>query len=149
MSTATPPGTTSGKPRPRGRSLGFRAGGPRRLIERVREGFEFIRVEAFQEASGLSLDQVARFTQIPKRTLSRRQSAGRLQPDESDRLLRLATLFDLAVDLFEGDAEAARQWMTASQPGLGGESPWEFASTEVGAREVERLILRLEHGVFA
>ena len=33
--------------------------------------------------------------------------------------------------------------------GLGGEVPLEIASTGVGARDVENLIIRLEHGVFA
>jgi uncharacterized protein (DUF2384 family) len=31
---------------------------------------------------------------------------------------------------------------------LGGRSPFDMARTEVGAREVERLLVRFEHGVF-
>ena len=93
--------------------------------------------------------KVARFVAIPQRTLTRRQNDGRLGPDESDRVLRASRIFDLAVDLFEGDVAGARQWLQARQPGLGGEVPIEFASTEVGAREVENLIGRLEHGVIA
>ncbi len=36
----------------------------------------------------------------------------------------------------------------ASAPALAGRKPIEFARTEVGAREVEDLIGRLEYGVF-
>jgi putative toxin-antitoxin system antitoxin component (TIGR02293 family) len=97
----------------------------------------------------LPWEKIARFVAIPQRTLSRRQSEGKLQPDESDRVWRASAIFDMAVDLFEGDVAAARQWLQAPQSALGGEMPLDFASTEVGAREVENLIGRLEHGVFA
>ena len=40
------------------------------------------------------------------------------------------------------------QWLATPQPGLNAEKPLEFARSEIGAREVEDLIGRLEHGVF-
>jgi putative toxin-antitoxin system antitoxin component (TIGR02293 family) len=70
-----------------------------------------------------------------------------LRPDESDRLVRAARVFSQAVGLFEGDGNAARQWLTVPQPALGGSTPWEYAATDLGAREVEGLIGRLEHGI--
>lgn len=137
------------KGRVRGRSLGVHATGAVELVRQVRAGFRFSLLDRFQKASGLSWERISRFTGIPTRTLTRRQAEGRLRPDESDRVLRVATIFDMAVDLFDGDVDRARQWLEMPQPGLGGEVPLEFASTEVGAREVENLITRLEHGVFA
>lgn len=115
----------------------------------VERGFRFSRLEAFQRATGLPLEQLGRLAGIAPRTLTRRQAAGRLRPDESDRVLRLSSLFDLAVELFEGDTEEAMRWLGTPQRGLAGRIPLEFASTEIGAREVENLILRLEHGVVA
>jgi uncharacterized protein (DUF2384 family) len=35
----------------------------------------------------------------------------------------------------------------SSHPALGNQVPLEFAASEVGAREVENLIGRLEHGI--
>ena len=119
------------------------------VVRLVREGLRFGRLREFQEASGLSLEQIARVASISPRTLTRRQGEGRLKPDESDRLLRVSRVFDLAVELFEGDRAAAREWLQRPQPGLGGEVPLELASTDVGAREVEKLIARLEHGILA
>ncbi len=130
-----------------GRSLGLRTENAAELVALVEEGFEFERVGRFQEASGLSLERIARAAGIPLRTLARRQAQGRLGRDESDRLLRVARVFDLAVDLFEGDTAGARAWLQRPQPGLGDQVPLEFAATDVGAREVEKLIARLEHGV--
>jgi putative toxin-antitoxin system antitoxin component (TIGR02293 family) len=132
-----------------GRSLGFAAHDAVQLVRLVREGFPFSRLARFQKATALSWENIARFVQIPQRTHNRRQSVGRLLPDESDRVLRASTVFDMAVELFEGDADAATQWLQTPQRGLGGQIPLEFASTDVGAREVENLIGRLEHGIIA
>ena len=67
--------------------------------------------------------------------------------DESDRLLRVSRVFAMALELFEGDAAAARRWFYTPAKALGGEKPITFARTELGTREVEALIDRLEQGV--
>ena len=134
--------------RPGVRTLGLGTGDSVEIVRLVRAGFPFSCLARFQKATALPWEKVARFVAIPKRTLTRRQSEGRLQPDESDRVWRASAIFDMAVELFEGDVEAARQWLQTPQLGLGGEIPLDFASTEVGSREVENLIMRLEHGVF-
>jgi putative toxin-antitoxin system antitoxin component (TIGR02293 family) len=93
------------------------------------------------------MSELARFVRISPRTLARRKDVGRLQPDESDRLLRLSRLVGLALQLFEGSLEEARSWLRTPNRALGEASPLEFATTDVGTREVEQLIGRLEHGV--
>ena len=137
------------KGRPGVHTLGLGSGDALQIVRRVRAGISFRHVVRFEKVSGLSRETIARFAAIPQRTLTRRQSEGKLQPGESDRMLRASRIFDLAVDLFEGDVAAVRQWLQTPQAGLRGEVPLEFASTEVGAREVEKLIGRLEHGVVA
>jgi putative toxin-antitoxin system antitoxin component (TIGR02293 family) len=121
---------------------------PMRVDRQVREGLPFSRLARFQKATALPWDRITRLVSIPKRTLTRRQSEGRLRPDESDRVWRASRVFDLAVDLFEGDVPGARRWLETPAPALGGEVPLELAATEAGAREVERLIMQLEDGVF-
>jgi putative toxin-antitoxin system antitoxin component (TIGR02293 family) len=133
----------------RGRSIGLRRSDVAGLVRQVNAGFHFSRLVRFQKVTALPWDKIAQFVQIPRRTLARRESEGRLRPDESDRVLRASTVFDMVVDLFEGDSEAARQWLQTPQPGLGGEIPIDLATTGIGAREVENLICRLEDGVFA
>jgi putative toxin-antitoxin system antitoxin component (TIGR02293 family) len=130
------------------RQLKIGAGDTAQIVKLVRAGFPYKRLATFQKATKLPWADVSRFVAIPTRTLTRRQSEGKLQPDESDRVWRAVTIFDKAVELFEGDDAAARKWLQSPQPALGGETPLDFASTEVGAREVEHLIGRLEHGVF-
>ncbi len=137
------------KPIPGMRILGLRAGGAGDIVRQVEAGFAFKRFQKLQKATLLSRATIAHLVAIPQRTLARREAEGRLTPEESDRVLRASRVFDLAVDLFEGNVDAARKWLLSPQHGLGGAVPLEFASTEVGAREVENLIGRLEHGVIA
>ena len=135
--------------RPGVRTLGLPGDDALQIVRQVQAGFTFSRLAKFQRATELPWETMARFVAIPQRTITRRQSQGRLQPDESDRVWRASAIFDMTVDLFEGDVAAARQWLLTPQKGLEGAIPLEFAATEVGAREVENLIGRLEHGVFA
>lgn len=141
--------TRAARGRAGARMLGIHSDDAVQIVRHVQEGFRFRQLARFQQTTQLPWEKIARFVGIPQRTLTRRQGEDRLQPDESDRVLRAARVFELAVDLFEGDAAAARQWLLTPQPGLGGQVPLEFASTDVGGREVENLIGRLEHGVVA
>jgi putative toxin-antitoxin system antitoxin component (TIGR02293 family) len=119
------------------------------LLKRIEQGFDYRSMEALQRALGIPMESVAELAQIAPRTLSRRKEQGRLMPDESDRLVRISRLFSRTLELFDGDIEAARRWFSSRLVALGGETPFYFARTETGAREVENLIGRLEHGVFS
>jgi len=86
---------------------------------------------------------------IAQRTFSRRKKSGEsFKPDESDRILRIARLFDRGVAVL-GSAEEARSWFKTSQRALGQKTPLDFMATEIGGREVEDLLCRIEHGVFS
>jgi putative toxin-antitoxin system antitoxin component (TIGR02293 family) len=129
--------------------LGLPALETNELLALVARGLPFGAIERFKQASGLAWEAVCELVQIPPRTLTRRRAARRLEPGESDRLVRAARVFQQAIDLFEGDAQAAREWLASPQRAFGGATPLAFARTETGAREVENLIGRLEHGVYA
>jgi putative toxin-antitoxin system antitoxin component (TIGR02293 family) len=126
---------------------GIRASSPIKLADQVRKGLPFKTLELFGERSGLSVSGVAALIDLPHRTLVRRRGEGRLTANESDRLVRLARVFGLAVDLFEGDVDRAKAWFERPQRALGNATPASAVRTDVGAREVERVIGRLEHGV--
>lgn len=115
----------------------------------IQRGLAFQELEAFQQRSQLPLSAIQRVSLLPPRTWQRRKSEGRLKAVESDRLWRLVRLFGKATELFEGNSPAASAWFQQPIEGLGGCTPLEMAETEVGAREVEELIGRLEHGVFS
>jgi len=118
------------------------------LVERVRAGFPFPELEALRVRLGMTLHEAAGLAGIPGRTLARRRQAGRLDPSESERVLRIERLFALATQLLR-DGDRARDWLKSPKAALAGHTPLDYADTEVGAREVEHLIGRLRHGVFA
>ncbi len=135
-------------PKAVGSSLGIAPISTIELIKQINAGFAFGTLDAFERSTHLPLATIAALIGIPLRTLSRRRKEGRLQRDESDRLLRVARVVDKAVQLYEGDRATAMQWLQTPQPALDGREPLDFTRTDVGAREVEDLIGRLEHGVF-
>jgi putative toxin-antitoxin system antitoxin component (TIGR02293 family) len=118
------------------------------IVQTVQKGIPFAAFERFVANTAISSVDAAMLVSIPVRTLSRRKQEGRLQPGESDRLLRATRVLGRAIGLFEGDRDEARQWLGRPQRALGGATPLELASTDVGALAVERLIEQLEQGVF-
>jgi putative toxin-antitoxin system antitoxin component (TIGR02293 family) len=129
--------------------LGLSASNTHDLIHQLEHGFSFKALQAFASNSGISVSVITAIVGIPERTLARRKAATKLSTDESERLLRLSTVFEKATELFEGDTVAAVKWLTTPKKALGNFSPLTYCRTELGAREVENLIGRLEHGVFS
>jgi putative toxin-antitoxin system antitoxin component (TIGR02293 family) len=97
---------------------------------------------------GVTEERLAELLGMSRATLHRRKKTGRLDRMESDRLVRYMRLFARACEALGGDA-GARSWLGAPAMAFGGECPLDYADTEIGAREVEALLLRLEHGVFS
>ncbi len=143
---ATAPGVTSGQHEYLS-LLGLRSFDTVSLLKRLDEGLSYAAFEKLKSRLGISSRELADVAQITPRTLARRKSAGRMQPDESDRLVRMARVFSRAIGLYSGNEDLARAWMMRPRRALGGPSPFEMARTEVGAREVEKLIHQIEHGV--
>ncbi|HEY8197471.1 MAG TPA: antitoxin Xre/MbcA/ParS toxin-binding domain-containing protein [Gemmatimonadales bacterium] len=127
--------------------LGLRSYEPLVLDRHVRKGLAYASFVRFQRNTSLPARTIAELIQIPTRTLTRRKAEGKLAPEESDRLVRASRIFGRAMELFEGDSDAARMWLTSPQSALAGLVPLELARTDVGASEVENLMGRLEYGI--
>jgi putative toxin-antitoxin system antitoxin component (TIGR02293 family) len=118
-------------------------------MESVEQGLRYRSLTILQKSMGLSTSEIAKAVDISERTLARRKNEGRLKQEESERLVRISRVFDKTVHLFEGDEQEATRWLRKPARALGEKTPLNFASTEIGAREVENLIGRLEDGVFS
>jgi len=121
---------------------------PTELIRQIQRGLSFSEFETLQNKIDLPLEQLAAKLSISRSTLQRRKSSGRLSPDESDKLLRFARLLEHATDVF-GNLVKARAWLKFPQRGLGGSVPLDYAETEIGAREVDNLLGRIDYGVYS
>jgi len=125
-----------------------RAKHPTELIRQIQKGLRFTELETLQHSLGMPFEQLAAKLSISRSTLQRRKSAGRLSPEESNKVVRFSRLLRQAADLF-GNVEKARAWLKHPQYGLGGAVPLDYAETEVGAREVEDLLGRMKYGVYS
>ncbi len=121
---------------------------PTELIRKIQKGLRFSELETLQNSIDLPFEQLAAKLAISRSTLQRRKAAGRLSPDESDKVIRYSRLVQQAADFF-GDIEKARAWLKHPQYGLGGAVPLDYARTEAGAREVENLVGRMKYGVYS
>ena len=121
---------------------------PSKLIEALRVGLPVQELEDLQATLDVPLEKLFPMLGISKATLHRRKARGKLGPDESDRVVRFARLMGKAIEVMESE-EDARRWLTSPQFGLGGVVPLAYAETEVGAREVEDLLGRIEYGVYS
>lgn len=139
---------THAEPAPVGISIGLRARDVAATIRALKRGLPFSSVERLKDRLAVSTGELAAAINVSPRTLARRKREGRLRTDESERLLRIGVLFDRTEQVLGGDDEA-RRWLKAGKKALGGRSPLEFADTEPGAREVQDLLGRIEHGVFS
>lgn len=131
------------------RVLGSRTKSADDWMRMIETGLPAAAAEALKEVVGLDDPNMATTLGISIRTLARvRASQSRFDSVVSDRLYRLARLVAIARVVLEHDDRAV-QWLTQPQPGLGDRRPIDVAKSEPGAREVENLLLRIEHGVYS
>ncbi|MBW1801385.1 MAG: DUF2384 domain-containing protein [Deltaproteobacteria bacterium] len=131
-----------------GASIGITSQNAVDVIKQIKRGLPASSFEKLRKNLDVSEKLLSSTVRIAKRTLIRRKQEGRLKTDESERLFRIAKLYDKAIEVFE-DRNIARKWFKDPVRALGGKTPLEFADTELGAQEVEALLGRIEHGIFS
>jgi putative toxin-antitoxin system antitoxin component (TIGR02293 family) len=121
------------------------------LAEAVRAGLPSSALDFVLAELGKSLGSQAEVYRVvgSARTLQRKRSARTdLSADESDRLARLARLVVRAEEAL-GDAEKAGRWLTQPNRALGGQHPLSLLDSDAGSLAVERVLGRIEHGVYS
>lgn len=87
---------------------------------------------------------------ISAKTMQRRStSAARtLDPNASDRTLRLVSVTSLAIDVL-GSQEAAERWLESPAIGLDRRKPIDLLQSSEGTEMVRTLLTRMDYGVYA
>ena len=96
------------------------------LGDAVRSGLPFCSFLALKKQLEISPQQFTAVFGIPPRTIARRREARDLNPQESDRLDQVASALSLADEL-----------------------PLDLLGSEIGARQVEEVLLHLNYGIFS
>jgi putative toxin-antitoxin system antitoxin component (TIGR02293 family) len=114
----------------------------------IERGVPLRALEDFSIYSGLPLKDLLEVV-IPARTLKhRRQRQEPLNLDESDRLARVARLYELGVRVF-GNADKARRWLSKPKIRFEERTPLVMMRTELGGRQVEEMLIQIDEGMFA
>jgi putative toxin-antitoxin system antitoxin component (TIGR02293 family) len=115
------------------------------IAEAVESGLPKHSLERVVERAGIEGPARVKLMQrvVPAATFKRRQ---RLKLVESEKTERLARVIALAELLWDDDAEA-RRFLATPHPELGRRKPIEAGLTELGARQVEDLVMRALYGL--
>ena len=116
------------------------------MRDRIKAGLPYSALESVRERLSLSAPEAASVLQMPPHTLARRRQSRKLAADESDRLYRLARIAAQAVGAFGTEAKAST-WLRRPNRALNGEPPFRLLDTDVGTRQVEDILGRIEHGL--
>jgi len=116
------------------------------VVNKVREGLPFDEFHALQEMLGITEEKMGSLVGMSRATLHRRKKTGFLDRSESDRLVRYARILNCVSAFFQSHGAAAK-WLNSPAYAFNGETPLDYADTEIGAREVEALVWRIENGV--
>ena len=121
---------------------------PAEVVAMIRRGLPMEELTALAAWLAISEEELAPLLGISRATLHRRKKTGQLETPESERIVRIGRLMARATEVL-GSEKAAREWLRTPAIAFRGESPLAYLDTEIGAREVENLLGRLEHGVFS
>jgi putative toxin-antitoxin system antitoxin component (TIGR02293 family) len=118
------------------------------LIPLLRKGLPYGAFEAVTSALDMSTDAACESLRLTRRKPGHRKGQVRLSAQESERVVRLAHIAAHA-SLVVASLDNAKLWLTASNRALEGVAPITMLDTDVGARAVEDVLLRIEYGVYS
>jgi putative toxin-antitoxin system antitoxin component (TIGR02293 family) len=130
------------------KALGKKISSQQDLITAVRRGLRVSTLDAVLEELDIPRTKALPALRVARRTLARRKRTGRLLPEESERVYRLAKVLARAESVL-GDRTKARHWMNNPNRALGGVTPLSQLETEAGADEVMNVLGRIEYGVYS
>jgi putative toxin-antitoxin system antitoxin component (TIGR02293 family) len=116
-------------------------------LRTIEQGVPTSTLDKFAAYSGIPLKQLLEVV-IPPRTLKhRRERKEPLNIDESDRLARVARIFNLTVEVF-GNVNSAREWLVTPFDQFNGKSALNLLRTGAGGGLVEETLHRIDEGAF-
>ena len=112
-------------------------------VNRVKEGVPVSELEALVKQYGVPEDKMASSLNISESTLIDRKEEGRFRPDESERIWRFQSLYDVGKGVI-GSKEKTIEWFHTPKSCLCDKTPFEIADTEPGAQSVRMLFEMLK-----
>lgn len=118
------------------------------LISLVRTGVSKKSLDHILSATDITALEMADIIHTTDRTLRRYTSSHLLNPEQSERIIELATLYARGEEVFES-LDAFKLWMNTPVMALDNKKPKTFLDTSIGIDFLLTELGRIEHGVFA
>lgn len=121
---------------------------PAKKIEMIRKGVEVTLLVRAGQYYGIPRMKLSKLIGVSDATLTRKiKAGGKLSPQESERLARIATVEAEAEDVFDSK-DLAKRWMLEPNLALG-EAPLSLLDTDAGADEVRKILAAIAYGAAA
>lgn len=115
-------------------------------VKSIRSGLSSDAAHVAKDTFQLTARAISELLGLSVATYERRRKDDRpLDPSASERLDRIIEVAKLTEEVFENRAEATR-WLSTPNEALGGATPLLHCDTEIGARQVRRILHALEWG---
>lgn len=111
----------------------------------IEKGMPVSALKAFIHYISLSMDEIAGFLHVSKRTLERNTTLSVLA---SDQLLRIAEIYAKGFEVFADEAMFKR-WMDMPNQALGNKQPKDLLSNSIGRQLIYDVLCRIEYGVYS
>lgn len=118
------------------------------LAEAIREGLSYGALDHVLRSDDLEPNEAYALVGSRRTLLRKKQEGKRLSPAESDRLTRVVRIIARAEEALE-DRDRAHRWLRKPNRALGGQQPLDLLDSDAGSRMVERVLGRIEHGIFS
>ncbi|MBN8454550.1 antitoxin Xre/MbcA/ParS toxin-binding domain-containing protein [Accumulibacter sp.] len=119
---------------------------PQTQISEIRKGAPASNLIGMAEALRVPRERVYQLVGLSSSTAKRKLARDEtLDPLMTERLIRLGAIERLTEETF-GDADLASEWLQTANLGLGNETPLSLLDTEIGCREVSRVLSAIAYG---
>ncbi len=113
----------------------------------IERGLPLSTLEEFSAYSGIAVKDLLGVVIHPRTLKHRRQRQEPLNPEESDRLARVARMYELAVRVY-GDREDGRKWLCGQKSRFDEKTALEMLRTEAGEKAVKDFLIQIDEGMF-
>ena len=115
----------------------------------IRLGVPYSLFSLIKSISPFSETQWANFLDVSTKSLTRyKQTLKKFKPSHSEKILSLAEIINLGLDVF-GDMDSLKRWFETPNYALGSSSPLELLANSYGRELVTAELTRINYGILA
>lgn len=118
------------------------------LADAIRSGLPHRALDHVLDTGRLSASEIYELVGSRRTLLRKKRTSKPLSSGESDRLARIVRVVVRAEEAL-GDRDKAHRWLRKDNRALEGRRPLDLLASDVGARAVEQVLGRIEHGVYS